>query len=88
MMRQYYAHRCPGGGDNPLRVGVIAVGTICYLQEPFYFDNNYGGRAVCRNPFIVEAFLDGTCGAAQRNRETGLWEEAYRSGRSNFALVR
>ncbi len=27
-------------------------------------------------------------GAARRNRDTGLWEDAYRSGRSDLALVR
>jgi hypothetical protein len=32
MMRQYGAHRCRGG-DNPLRVGVIAVGTIFYRRD-------------------------------------------------------
>ena len=27
-------------------------------------------------------------GAARRNRDTGQWEDAYRSGRSDLALVR
>jgi len=27
-------------------------------------------------------------GAARRNRDTGLWEDAYRSGRSDMARVR
>ncbi len=27
-------------------------------------------------------------GAARRNRGTGLWEDAYRSGRSDMAVVR
>ena len=86
MIRQYGAQRCRGG--DPLRVGVIAVGSIYYLRECFYFDNNYGGRAVCRTPYQVEAFLNGTCGAARRSRHTGMWEEAYRTGRSDTALVR
>ena len=88
MMRQYYAQRRRGGDDNPLGVGVIAVGSIYYIQESYYFDTHYGGRAVCRNPFIVEAFVNRTCGAARRNHKTGCWEEAYRAGRSDFALVR
>ena len=87
MMRQYRAQRCRGG-VNPLGVGVIAVGSIYYVQDHGRFDSRYGGNAVCRVPYIVEAFLNGTCGAARRNRETGLWESAYRSGRSDFALVR
>lgn len=32
MIRQYGAQRCQGG-DNPLRVGVIAVGSLFYLQD-------------------------------------------------------
>lgn len=87
MMRQYYAQRCRGG-SNPLRVGVIAVGSIYYVQDRGYFDKCRGGRAVVRTPYIVEAFLNGTCGAARRNRETGTWEDAYRGGRSDTALVR
>jgi len=87
MMRQYRAQRCRGG-VNPLGVGVIAVGSIYYVQDHGQFDSRYGGSAVCRVPYLVEAFLNGTCGAARRNRETGLWESAHRSGRSDFALVR
>ena len=88
MMRQYRAQRCRGGGYNPLGVGVIAVGSIFYLQDREFFDSRYGAPATCRTPWQVEAFLNGTCGAARRNRETGLWEDAYRSGRSDTALVR
>lgn len=87
MIRQYGAHRCRGG-DNPLRVGVIAVGSAFYLQDEGYFRDRYGRRAVCRTPWQVEAFLNGSCGAARRNRETGQWEDAVRSGRSDTALVR
>jgi hypothetical protein len=87
MLRQYYAQRCRGG-DNPLRVGVIAVGSIYYLQDQAFFHDRYGGRAVCRTPWIVEAFLNGTMAAARRNRDTGRWEDAYTIGRSDMALVR
>ena len=87
MIRQYRAQTCRGG-DNPLRVGIIAIGSIYYLQDDDFFHARFGGRAVCRTPWIVEAFLNGTLGAAQRNRETGLWEDAYMSGRSEMALVR
>ena len=87
MLRQYCAQRCRGG-DNLLRVGVIAVGSIYYLQDQGFFHDRYGGRAVCRTPWIVEAFLNGTMGAARRNRDTGLWEDVYTIGRSDMALVR
>jgi hypothetical protein len=87
MIRQYGAQRSRGG-DNPLRVGIIAVGSIYYLQDEGFFRDRYGGRAVCRTPWIVEAFLNGTMGAARRHSETGLWEDVYLSGRSDMALVR
>ncbi len=87
MMRQYGAHRARGG-DNPLRVGVIPVGAIFYLQDQAFFRDRFGGRAICRTPWAVEGFLNGTLGAARRNRDTGLWEDVYTSGRSDAALVR
>jgi hypothetical protein len=71
-----------------LRVGVIAVGSIYYLQDQGFFHDRYGGRAVCRTPWIVEAFLNGTIAAARRNRGTGQWEDVYTIGRSDVALVR
>ena len=87
MIRQYYAQRARGG-DNPLRVGTAAVGSIFYLQDDGFFRDSFGGTAVCRTPWQVMGFLNGTVGAARRNRDTGLWEDAYRSGRSDMALVR
>lgn len=87
MMRQYRAQRCRGG-VNPLGVGVIAVGSIYYVQEEAFFRDRYRLCAVRRTPWVVEAFLNGTCSAARRNPETGLWESTVRSGRSDFALVR
>lgn len=87
MIRQYGGQRRRGGA-NPLGVGVIAAGSIYYLQDSPFFSERVGGRAVCRNPWIVEAFLNDTCGAARRNRSTGRWEEAWCSGRSESALVR
>jgi len=87
MIRQYYAQRARGG-DNPLRVGVIAAGSIFYLQDQAFFRDCYGGTAVCRAPWQVEAFCNGTMAAARRNRHTGLWEDLFRSGRSDMAVVR
>ncbi len=87
MIRQYYAQRCRGG-DNPLRVGLIPVGAVFFIQEEGWWRDRYRGKPTCRNPWIVEGFLNGTMGAARRNRETGFWENAYRSGRSDTAVIR
>lgn len=87
MMRQYKAQRRMGG-HNPLGVGVVAVGSIFYLQDRAYFDSRFGGTAVCRTPWQVQAYLNGMLHAARRNRDTGLWEDKHVSGRSDLAVVR
>ena len=87
MIRQYFAQRRQGG-DNPLGVGVIPIGAIVHLQDDGWWRDRYRGQPVCRNPWMVEAFLNGTIGAARRNRDTGLWESAYAAGRSDMAVVR
>ena len=86
MIRQYRAHR-RRGGVNPLGVGVIATGSIYYLQDRGFFHDRSGGQAICRNPWIVEGFLNGTC-AAWRNCDTRRWEDVTVSGRSDTAVVR
>ena len=53
MIRQYGAQRARGG-DNPLRVGVIAVGSIYYVQDEGFFRDRWSSRAVCRCPWQVE----------------------------------
>lgn len=87
MMRQYYAARRQGG-DNPLGVGVISLGSIYYLQDDDYWRDRFRGRPICRVPWIVEGFLNGVVAAARRNDRTGLWEDRYVSGRSDMAIVR
>ena len=87
MIRQYYAQRCRGG-HNPLGVGVIPVGAIFYVQDEWWWRDRFRGRPVCREPWIVEAFLNGTIGAGRRNRETGSWEDVFIAGRSDMALIR
>jgi hypothetical protein len=87
MLRQYHAPHFRGG-DNPLRVGIIAAGSIYYLQDEAFFRDRYGGRAICRTPWLVEAFINGTAGAARRNSNTGLWESVHCAGRSDMARVR
>lgn len=86
MIRQYHAQRRQGG-DNPKGVGVIAVGSIYYLQDDSFWRDRFRGRAICRNPWIVRAFLNGTIGAARRNADSGKWETLYASRRSDMALV-
>ena len=79
MIRQYFAQRSMGG-DNPLRVGVIAVGAIYAL--PVFAHCHRGER------WIVEGFLNGECGACWRNPRTGQWESRTRSRRSDRAVIR
>ena len=76
MIRQYFAHRRRGrGGCNPLGVGVIPVGAIFYIQNEGWWRDRYRGAPICRNPWMVEAFLNGTLAAARRNAETGMWQD-------------
>jgi len=86
-MRQYGAHR-RRGGHNPLGVGVVAVGSVFNLQDESFFRDRYGGRAVCRNPWQVEAYLNGVLHAARRDPDTGRWRDSVWSGRSDMAVVR
>lgn len=87
MMRQYGASRCRGG-NNPLRVSVVAVGSLFYLQDEAFFRDRYGGRPVCRNPWQLTAFLNGVIHAARRDPDTGCWRDSVWSGRSDMAVVR
>lgn len=81
MFRLY--HSTPfQGGFNPLRVGTIARGAI------FRFPSPRSGRPHRTVPWIVEAFLNGTQAAADRNPVTGVWEDRYISGRSYLAVIR
>ena len=87
MIRQYFTHRFQGGA-NPLRVGVVATGSIFYLQDEGFFRDRHGGPAVCRTPWIVEGFLNGQCHAARRDPATGRWLDTFLSGRSDIAVLR
>jgi hypothetical protein len=88
MFRQYYAPSRRQGGYNPYGVGVISIGSIYYLQDDYYWRDRFRGSPTCRNPWIVEAFLNGTMGAARRNPTSGQWESCFISGRSDMAVVR
>ena len=37
--------------------------------------DRYRGAPICRNPWIVEAFLNGTLAAARRDHKTGRWQD-------------
>jgi hypothetical protein len=87
MLRQYFASRFMGG-NNPLRIGSIAVGSIYFIQDDGWWRDRYRTRPVCRNPWIVEAFLNGVCAAARKNPNTGRWEDLFITGRSDLAIVR
>lgn len=87
MIRQYFAHQ-RRGGCNPLGVGVIPVGATFYIQDEGWWGDRYRGAPIRRNPWIVEAFLNGTLAAARRDPETGMWQDRYLSRRSDTAVVR
>lgn len=87
MIRQYYAQRCQGG-DNPLRVGVIPAGAIFYIQDESWWRDRFRGRPVCREPWIVESFLNGVIAAARRDPTNGLWLDLYAARRSDMAVIR
>lgn len=87
MIRQYYAQRCRGG-DNPLRVGVVPAGAIFYIQADHWWRDRFRGRPVCREPWIVESFLNGIIAAAHRDPATGQWRDVYASRRSDMAVIR
>ena len=87
MLRQYHASRRQGG-HNPLGMGVIPAGAIFYLQDDGWWRDRFRGAPLCREPWIVESFLNGTLSAARRNAETGRWEDLYMARRSDMAVVR
>ncbi|GBQ28175.1 hypothetical protein AA700_1668 [Acidiphilium acidophilum DSM 700] len=87
MLRQYFASPFMGG-TNPLRVGTIAIGNTYYLQDDGWWRDRYRGKPVFRNPWIVEAFLNGVCAASRKNPTTGRWDDVYLTGRSDRAVIR
>lgn len=87
MMRQYFTSPFQGG-DNPLRVGTIAVGSIYYLQSDAWWRDRFRGKPQTREPWMVEAFLNGVMGAARRDPATGHWRSLFIAGRSDLAVVR
>lgn len=79
MNRQYYTSPFQGG-DNPLRVGTIALGAI--YRMPL---GDYTGP---RQPWIIEAFLNGEYHASRRDPRTNKWLSVFISGRSERVLMR
>jgi hypothetical protein len=87
MLRQYHAQRRQGG-DNPLGVGIIALGSIFYLQDDGYWRARFGRIALCRSPWIVESFLNGQYHAARRDADTRHWLSVYAGNRTDLAVLR
>jgi hypothetical protein len=87
VIRQYYAQRARGG-SNPLRVGVIPAGAIFYIQDDAWWRDRFRGRPVCREPWIVECFLNGEIAAARRDPATGLWFNVFVARRLDMAVIR
>ncbi|USQ74104.1 hypothetical protein NF552_22115 (plasmid) [Roseomonas mucosa] len=87
MLRQYHAPRRLGG-DNPLGVGTVALGAVFYLQDDSHWRDRTRGAAICRAPWIVEAFLNGHYHAARRDPATGHWLSIAVANRTDLALVR
>jgi hypothetical protein len=87
MLRHYFARRSCGG-DSPLRVGTIAVGSIYYLQDEGWWRDRFRGKPQCCHPWIVESFLTGIQGAAHRDPVTGHWRSLHVAHFSDTALVR
>jgi len=87
MLRQYFARRSRGG-DNPLRVGTIAIGAIYYIQPDHWWRERFRGAPACHEPWMVEAFFNGTVEAAFRDPTTREWRSLHIKGRSDVATVR
>lgn len=87
MLRHYYA-QWRRGGVNPLGVGVIALGSIYYIQDAGYSRARFVAPPVRRNPWSVEAFLNGELQAARRDPQSGRWPSIADDNRTDSALVR
>ena len=73
MLRQYHAQRRQGG-DNPLGVGTVALGSIFYLQDDGYWRARFGRT--------------GQYHAARRDPATGHWLSVYVANRTDLAVLR
>ena len=56
MIHQYHAQRHQGG--KPHGVGTVPVGTVVYIQDHIGPLTGFRVPIVCRNPWIVEAWLN------------------------------
>lgn len=87
MLRQYFASRRQGGA-NPLGVGVVALGSIFYIQDEAFWRYRYRGRPTLRNPWIVEAFLNGELHAARCDPVSRPWLSIFMANRTDTARIR
>jgi len=86
MIRRHFAQHCRAGTTRFARASFPSAPSSTSRTE-------HGGATaiaapVCRNPWIIESFLNGTMAAARRNRETGQWKDLTMAGRSDMAVLR
>ncbi|MGA9867271.1 MAG: hypothetical protein WBQ75_12640 [Acetobacteraceae bacterium] len=62
----------------------MRTGAIFYIQDEAWWRDRYRGAPICRNPWIVEALLNGLFHASRRNRASGVWESTYVARRSDW----
>jgi len=83
--------RCSAAGASAGRsrgVGIIAVGSIFYFQDNGFWRARFGAQPVPRNPWIVEAFLNGELRAARRDPRSGSWMPIVMGNQTDTALLR
>ncbi len=68
MMRQYYNTQRCRGGNNPLRVGVLAVGAVFYIQDENYVRSRHGEAAICRARAVQRCWMGCTEAALLHTR--------------------
>ena len=74
MIRQYYAQRFRRSSESRNRpVGTIDVGTIVYIQDGIRPLRGFTQPIVCREPWIVEAWIP---------REHSNWDQRSRTFKS------
>ena len=87
MIRQYYAQRCQGGANPPSRRRHTSGRHLLHPGR-FLWRDRFRGRPTCREPWVVESFLNGGIAAARRNPDTGFWVNVYAARRSDMAVIR
>ena len=62
MIRQYYAQRFRrSSGPRERQIGTIDIGTILYIQDGIRPLSGFANQIICREPWIVEAWIPRDC---------------------------